>query len=72
MQNQKPPPQCTVLVACKIRSTQQKVPAWPEPLRGLQEEGGRFASMGEKSRFFFAVVEIYVVGKRIDSERDGL
>lgn len=51
MQNQNPPPQCTVLVACKIRNTQQKVPAWPEPLWGPQvdqEEGGQFASMGEK------------------------
>lgn len=27
---------------------------------------------GENSRLFFVVVEIYVVGKWIDSERDGL
>lgn len=51
-----------------------EIPAWPEPLRGrrwIKRKEDGLLPWGKNSRIFFVVV-IYVVGKWIDSERDGL
>lgn len=60
LQNQKHSTESTCLARASTRAA--------GGLRGR----GRFASMGEKNSRIFFVVVIYVVGKWIDSERDGL